>query len=97
MTTTQLRVYQLPPDEAEQEEWLAWWQEARALRERHGFRVVFAVLDPESGRFTWMVEHDGDFRAVEEAMVASPERAELFARERPRNQILETPFVRRIA
>jgi hypothetical protein len=97
MTTTQLRVYQLPTDGAEQQRWLEWWDGARAIREQHGFEIVFAVLDEETGVFTWMVEHDGDFAAAEQAMIASPERTAHFAKDRPANHILQTPFVRRIA
>ena len=46
MPTTQLRRYQLPTHRSEQEQWLTWWTEVRAMRERHGFHVVSAVLHP---------------------------------------------------
>ena len=97
MTTTQLRVYQLSSDRDAQELWLQWWSDVRALRERHGFRVVAAVLDPDSGAFTWLVEHDGDFAAAEQEMMISSERATLFARDRPAITIVTTAFVRRVA
>ena len=95
--TTQLRVYRLPPDAVAQAEWLAWWDDVRAMRERFGFRVITAVLDPEAAEFAWIVEHDGDFAAVEQQMMASAERAEIFARPRPEMTILRTHFVRRVA
>jgi hypothetical protein len=95
--TTQLRVYQLPVDPQEQEEWLEWWWNgARVVREHFGFHVLCAVLNSESGVFTWIVEHDGDFAAVEEVMLASPERKEVFSRSRPAASMIETPMVRRI-
>lgn len=97
MTTTQLRVYQLSADTDDQDQWLTWWRRARALRERHGFRIASAVLNPENGRFVWVVEHDGDFSVAEGEMVSSAERAEIFALKRPPNTIIETPYVRRIA
>ena len=97
MTTTQIRVYQLSSDRDEQELWLQWWSDVRALRERHGFRIVAAVLDPENGTFTWLVEHDGDFAAAEQEMMTSRERATLFARDRPATTIITTALVRRVA
>jgi hypothetical protein len=96
MTTTQLRSYQLSADRDEQDRWLAWWDNVRVLRERHGFRVVCAVIDPDSGVFTWIVEHDGDFIAAEQAMMASPERAAIFAVSRPANSIIQTAVVHRV-
>jgi antibiotic biosynthesis monooxygenase (ABM) superfamily enzyme len=96
MTTTQLRVYQLSADHDEQQRWLAWWEKVRVLREGHGFRVVAAVIDSDSGVFTWIVEHDGDFIAAEQAMMASPERAAIFALNRPATSIIQTAVVRRV-
>jgi hypothetical protein len=95
--TTQLRVYQLPTDPQQQEEWLEWWWNgARVVREQFGFHVLCAVLNPESGVFTWVVQQDGDFAAVEEVMLASAERKEVFSRTRPAVSMIETPMVRRI-
>jgi len=96
MTTTQLRVYQLSGDHDEQRRWLAWWENVRVLRDAHGFWVITAVIDAESGVFTWIVEHDGDFIAAEQAMMASPERAAIFALSRPASSIIQTAVVRRV-
>jgi hypothetical protein len=90
-------MYQLSPDREDQDRWLTWWSQARALRERHGFRIASAVLNPDNGVFVWLVEHDGDFAGAEQAMVSSAERAEIFALDRPAYTIIETPFVRRVA
>lgn len=99
MTTTQLRTYQLPADPAERDQWLAWWHEVRAMRERHGFNVVVATLDADTGEFNWLVEYDGDrddFVAAEQVMVASADRAEVFARPRPSITIIRTVMVDRV-
>ena len=95
--TTQLRVYRLPPDADAQAEWLAWWADVRVMREHFGFRVVAAVVDDGAAEFAWIVEHDGDFTAAEQQMMASDERAEIFARARPETEIIRTHFVRRVA
>lgn len=64
------------------EEFTGWW---RALlvpaREVYGFAIEFAYALPESGEFVWAVALPGDrdhFRQVEEAYIASPERATAF-------------------
>ena len=97
MSGTQLRVYQLPLSSDEQQRWVEWWAGARAVREQFGFRIVCALLNAETGVFTWVVEHDGDFAAAEKELLASPERAEVFARDRPKIEYLDTPMVSRIA
>jgi antibiotic biosynthesis monooxygenase (ABM) superfamily enzyme len=95
--TAQLRVYQLSTDPDEQEAWLDWWRNgARVVREHFGFQVRSAVLNPETGVFTWVVVHSGDFAAAEAEMLASPERKEAFARSRPEASLIETPMVRPI-
>ena len=51
------------------------------MRERFGFRVLFAYADHENETFTWAVEHDGDaeeFRSVEQVYTGSDERARAF-------------------
>ena len=97
MTTSQLRTYQLPADPSEREQWLAWFQEVRALRERHGFKVVVAALDSQTGELNWLLEYDGDdFAAAEQAMIESADRAELFARPRPAITIIRTAMVDRV-
>lgn len=86
MSTTQLRVYQLPTDRAEQDAWVEWWKGLAGARAAYGFEIVSAVLDRETSVFTWMVRVDGDsaaFDAAEQAYMASPERAEKFALPKP--------------
>ena len=95
MTLTQLRSYQLPSDEAERQQWLTWWADVRAMRERHGFRVVAATFNPDTGEFIWIVEHP-DFVAAEQTMLASTDRADVFAQSHPPITILRTEFVDRI-
>ncbi len=52
--------------------------------EQYGFTILFALLDRETGEFTWAVGHDNDdFDAAEAVYMASPERREVFDRERP--------------
>jgi hypothetical protein len=93
VTTVQLRTYRLPTDVSEQDAWLDWWVDVRAMRERHGFRIVSAVLDRATGELNWLVEHDADFVAAEQAMAGSAERDELFARPHPHIEIIRTDFV----
>ena len=82
--TVQLRRYVLPLDHAEQDRWIEWWRSVGAAREQYGFTILFALLDRETGEFTWAVGHDGnDFDAAEAVYMASPERAEVFSREKP--------------
>jgi pyruvate/2-oxoacid:ferredoxin oxidoreductase beta subunit len=86
MSTTQLRVYQLPADRAEQDAWVEWWKGLAGARAAYGFEIVSAVLDRETAVFTWMVRVDGDgaaFDAAEQAYMVSPERAEKFALPKP--------------
>ena len=78
--TVQLRRYRLIPELVDQ--FLVWWPTLLVpAREAAGFAVEFGVHVPESGEFVWAVSVEGDeaaFAAVEEAWVASPERAALF-------------------
>ena len=86
MSTTQLRVYQLPADRAEQDAWVAWWRGLAGARAAYGFEIVSAVLDRESAIFTWMVRVDGDeaaFDAAEKEYMASPERGAAFELPKP--------------
>lgn len=86
MSTTQLRIYQLPADRAEQDAWVSWWRGLAGPRKAYGFEIVSAVLDRETAVFTWMVRVDGDsaaFDAAEQAYMASPERAAAFELPKP--------------
>jgi hypothetical protein len=63
------------------DDFLAWWPSIVGPRAQYGFRVVFAYADEEHDQFVWAVENDADdFDAVEKEYVASPERAEAFAK-----------------
>ncbi len=77
MTTIQLRRYELVPELVD--EFIAWFPGVVAVREHYGFRVLFALHDRPGNEFTWAVAHDGDFDAVEQVYMDSPERAEVFA------------------
>ena len=75
MPTRQLRIYTLEPDQlAAFVE--AWRDGVVPLRERFGFRVDGAWVAAD-GRFAWIVAHDGDFAAADQAYYASDERARL--------------------
>ncbi|WP_203567531.1 hypothetical protein [Aestuariimicrobium ganziense] len=41
------------------DEFLALWRPIADLRERHGFRVLFAAVDRERDLFTWAFDTDG--------------------------------------
>ena len=72
----QLRIYTLAP--GRYNEFLEVWRhDVVPLRQRHGFDVVAAWADTEADRFVWVVAHDGDFAAAEQAYYDSPERAAL--------------------
>jgi hypothetical protein len=47
------------------------------LRERFGFRVEGAWTIPETDGFVWVISHDGDFEAADQAYSTSPERKAL--------------------
>ena len=79
MSTVQLRRYRLEPGRLA--DFLAWFPAVHPVRERFGFRLLFALADHERETFTWAVAHDGDeatFREVEATYNASPERARAF-------------------
>ena len=80
MTTVQLRRYEFEPGRLA--DFLPWFPTLVPVRERYGFRLLFALADHQRGTFTWAVAHDGDeaaFTAAEQTYNDSPERAEVFA------------------
>ncbi len=80
MTTVQLRRYEFEPGRLAA--FLAWFPLLVPVRERYGFRLLFALADRERDTFTWAVEHDGDeaaFTAAQTTYDDSSERAEVFA------------------
>jgi hypothetical protein len=71
--TYQLRSYVVKP--GKMDEWLTEWREKVVpLRLKFGFEIVGAWVIEEEDRFVWIVAHDGDFAARDEAYYASPER-----------------------
>jgi hypothetical protein len=49
---TELRRYRIKPDRLES--WLAFFAEAARENERHGSRVEYAGVDPETSTFVWL-------------------------------------------
>jgi hypothetical protein len=72
----QLRRYEIVPGEFDA--FLAWFPAIIPVREKYGFKVLFAYGDREASEFVWAVSHDGDFDAALEVYNASPERAKVF-------------------
>jgi len=68
----QLRQYVVKP--GQMEPFLEVFRQLRPIRARHGFRVVGSWTAPAENEFVWIVEHDGDFAAAEEAYYGDPAR-----------------------
>ena len=73
--TTLLRRYTIKGDEWDA--YLDVWRRIVAVRKRHGFDVLFALVDREANLFTWAVHHPGDIEMAARAYYADPERVEL--------------------
>ena len=72
----QLRVYTVQP--GAMESWLAEWHaHVRRLRLAHGFSIVGPWVGDDGETFVWILGHDGDFEAADEAYYASAERRAL--------------------
>ena len=72
----QLRRYRVKPGQMEQ--FVDVWRGGVVpLRQQHGFSVVGAWANAESGEFVWIVGFDGDYEAAEKAYYDAPERAAL--------------------
>ena len=77
----QVRTYKIKP--GDMEEFVALWRDHIVpAREAHGFQVLGAWNDDESGTFVWVVGHEAPdgWGAVEKTYYDSPERQGL-----PRN------------
>lgn len=76
--STQLRRYQFA--EGTLAEWLPHWHEnVVPLRQRYGFRVLFAYADHDNSQFVWALEYGGtpeELQAREREYYDSPEWAE---------------------
>ena len=75
MAGTELKRYSIRGDGWDG--FLTVWKRIVAVRKRHGFRPLFALVDREKNMFTWGIEHDGDFDAAAKAYYEDPERVEL--------------------
>ena len=75
---TQVRIYRVRQGELARfvEEWNG---NVRPLRERFGFRVLFAWASDDDDRFVWVLGYDGadGFAAADARYYASEERAAL--------------------
>ncbi len=54
-----------------------WNQHVRPLRLAFGFSIVGPWVGDDGETFVWILAHDGDFEAADEAYYASPERRAL--------------------
>jgi NIPSNAP len=69
----QLRVYTIV--RGAMDAWLEEWHaHVRPLRLAHGFSIVGPWVADDGETFVWVLAHDGDFDAADEAYYASPER-----------------------
>ena len=62
------------------DEFIEIWKRIVPVRERHGFRCLFAVSDREKGTFTWALDFHGsweEFPAGQHDYYHDPERREL--------------------
>ena len=73
--TTLLRRYTIPSDDWEA--FLEVWRRIVVVRKRHGFEVLFALVDREANMFTWAIHHHGDIEDAAKRYYADPERVEL--------------------
>ena len=93
--TIQLRRYTLV--DGEYDDFVAWWRDAMpAVRPAAGFTIEFAYGLRESNEFVWAVSVPGDraeFARLEEAYLASDERAAVFDGVPQRIAIYDIRFV----
>lgn len=71
----QLRRYEIKS--GEMDAFVQAWRGVVPVRQRYGFRALFAFVNPAGDEFTWAVAHEGDFDQAEKDYYASPERAGL--------------------
>jgi hypothetical protein len=72
----QLRLYRVKP--GSMDAWMEEWnQHVRPLRLAHGFAIVGPWIGDDGETFAWILGHDGDFEAADEAYYASDERQAL--------------------
>lgn len=77
--TVQIRVYDIRPDRLD--EWIEKFHEQIVpLRRELGFEIPGSYVDRERSQHIWVIAHDGDESAFEDANAAyweSPKRTEL--------------------
>jgi hypothetical protein len=72
----QLREYRI--EEGRLDDFVREWRSVLLpLRLSAGFSVIGPWVEPDEGRFVWIVGYDGDIRAAEEAFGTSPAREAL--------------------
>ncbi len=73
--TTLLRRYTIKA--GEWEPFLEVWRRIVVVRKRHGFQVLFALVDRQDNLFTWAISHAGDIEEAADGYYKDPERIEL--------------------
>lgn len=74
-TTILLRRYSIKS--GEWEPFLEVWHRIIKVRERHGFKILFALEDMEENMFTWSFSYDGDYNEAAKRYYSDPERVDL--------------------
>jgi hypothetical protein len=71
---TELKRYNIKP--GTWDEFMEVWRRIVAVRKRHGFGILFALVDKEKNVFTWAIDHE-DIDEAARRYYADPERIEL--------------------
>lgn len=77
--TTQLRRYEIEPEKMS--DFIEWFQRLVPIRATHGLSLDWAYADRENDLFVWSTTYEGseaEFKSVEEAYNASPERSVVY-------------------
>jgi hypothetical protein len=78
MTEYQLRIYRIRP--GTMAEFIEGWrQNIIPIREKYGFKVLYAFDNEEKNEFIWLLSHDSPegYAAADAIYYESPERANL--------------------
>ncbi|WP_020499259.1 hypothetical protein [Sciscionella marina] len=76
MSHVELRTYEVA--EGGMDAFIEWFHGLVPIRERYGYRILFAFADREANRFTWAVEHEQPLDVAQKAYDPAPERAQHF-------------------
>ena len=72
----QLRRYRVKP--GQMDTFVDVWRSGVVpLRQQHGFSLVGAWNNADTGEFVWILGYDGDYEAADKAYYSSPERSSL--------------------